>query len=147
VPTATRNFVELCSGVNGKSPNLRIDLSYANSKFYRIFNDFALGGDIYHDDGTGNVSIFNEGLFSESQAITLRHSRPNLVSMEQVQPGKYGSRFAITFNPTPWRDGDGLVVGEIMEGTSIIRAMRDSASTQGVPLRNITVTNSGELSV
>jgi hypothetical protein len=51
----------------------------------------------------------------------------------------------VTFDEAHWRDGNSLVVGEIIEGILILRAMKDSSSSKGIPLKRIEITNSGEL--
>ena len=40
VPISVRNFVELCSGKNGKSKISEYELSYTNTKFHRIIPGF-----------------------------------------------------------------------------------------------------------
>lgn len=58
VPITTRNFAELCSGLNGISSLSGLLMSYQNSIFYSITDQMALGGDITSNDGNGGESIY-----------------------------------------------------------------------------------------
>lgn len=60
VPITTRNFLELCTGANGKSEYTGTTLSYQHSKFHAIYtNLYAAGGDITKYNGKGGESIFS----------------------------------------------------------------------------------------
>ena len=39
-PITSKNFLQLCTGEKGKSPNGDYDLSFKNSKFHRVINGF-----------------------------------------------------------------------------------------------------------
>ena len=88
-PVTTRNFVELCSGVNGVSSS-GATLSYKGTKFHRIITNFmAQGGDFTVGDGTGGESIYGSKFADEN--FTLKHEKANLLSMANSGPDTNGS--------------------------------------------------------
>jgi cyclophilin family peptidyl-prolyl cis-trans isomerase len=58
VPLTVRNFAELCTGKNGISTLSGSSLSYKNTMFYSIDDNFAYGGDINQNNGQGGESIY-----------------------------------------------------------------------------------------
>ena len=147
VPITSRNFAELCSGVNGYSNHTGWNLSYQGTKFHRIIKDFmAQGGDISPKrNGLGSQSIYETGLFPD-ESFRLRHSKPYLLSMANSGPDTNGSQFFIIFRPTPWLDGQNVVFGEVIGGLGIVRQIMDLGTKDGNDVeKTVEIGESGEL--
>ena len=145
VPKTARNFLELCSGVNGVSKYSGVPLTYEGSIFHRIEPGFmAQGGDITRSDGTGGESIYDGKDFPDENFV-LHHSRPFLLSMANSGKDTNGSQFFITFEAAPWLDGKHVVFGEVIEGAFHAMRLQDLATPSGRPKHNARIVESGEL--
>ncbi|MCL2110563.1 peptidylprolyl isomerase [Microgenomates group bacterium] len=97
---------------------------YDNIKFHRVIDNFmAQAGDPNSRDekntslvGTGGPDYRIEDEFDES----LIHDSAGILSMANTgQPHTGGSQFFITFEPTPWLDGQHAVFGKVADEQSL----------------------------
>lgn len=56
-----------------------------------------------------------------------------------------GSQFFITFDQTPWLDGNHTVFGQIVEGNEVLDALETFGSQSGRPSAKVEIVDSGEL--
>lgn len=56
-----------------------------------------------------------------------------------------GSQFFITFDSTPWLDGNHTVFGQISEGTEVLDLLEQYGTQSGRPTAKIEIVDSGEL--
>ncbi|KAI8996845.1 peptidyl-prolyl cis-trans isomerase cyp5 [Pilobolus umbonatus] len=143
VPKTAENFRALCTGEKGIGQSGKA-LTYKNSKFHRIIPGFmAQGGDFTRGDGRGGESIYGHKFNDEN--FTLKHDSKGLLSMANAGPNTNGSQFFITFDKTPWLDGNHTVFGKISEGMEVLEALEQYGTNSGQPTAQIEIVDSGEI--
>ncbi|KAI9250781.1 peptidyl-prolyl cis-trans isomerase cyp5 [Sporodiniella umbellata] len=143
VPKTAENFRALCTGEKGKGLSGK-PLHFKNSIFHRIIPGFmAQGGDFTLGDGRGGESIYGHKFADEN--FTLKHTSKGLLSMANAGPNTNGSQFFITFDQTPWLNGNHTVFGEMVEGESVLDLLEKHGSQSGRPTSMIEIVDCGEL--
>ena len=143
VPKTVKNFSQLCDGSAGVG-NAGKALHFQGSSFHRIIPGFmAQGGDFTNGNGTGGESIYGNKFADEN--FTLKHTKPNLLSMANSGPNTNGSQFFITFAATPWLDGKHVVYGEVLEGQDVIKQLEKIGSGSGATSKPAMIAASGTL--
>ncbi|KAI7890537.1 peptidyl-prolyl cis-trans isomerase cyp5 [Mucor mucedo] len=143
VPKTAENFRALCTGEKGIGKSGK-PLHFKNSAFHRIIPGFmAQGGDFTLGDGRGGESIYGHKFNDEN--FTLKHKGKGILSMANAGPNTNGSQFFITFDNTPWLDGNHTVFGQIAEGTDILDLLEQYGTQSGRPTAKIEIVDSGEL--
>ena len=126
-PGSVATFTGLCAGNLEKAPGL----SYAGSSVTKIVREsnYILGGrlaggdaqDVERSiDSTGYVrseTVSKADRFANSDANTLSHDRPGLVSMKR---GGKSFEFLITTAANRALDAENVVIGEVEEGQPLI---------------------------
>lgn len=130
VPRSTANFLALCaSGV------------YTNTRFHRVIPSFIIQtGD---PTGTGRVSraAFARRLADQSHP-QLTFNRPGIVAFAnagKLSKSGVGSQFFITLNPSPHLDGTCTIIGHVINGFDVIRAIENVPLRDSVPLDDVLV--------
>ena len=139
-PITAENFRSICAADN------KHGYTYADSHFHRIIEGFmAQGGDFTRHNGTGGVSIYGAKFDDEPSGLAIRHTKRGQLSMANAGPNTNGSQFFITFEATPWLNGNHAVFGELIDGEDILKAMEAAGSRSGKPGANFTIVACGEL--
>ncbi|KAI7898271.1 peptidyl-prolyl cis-trans isomerase cyp5 [Cokeromyces recurvatus] len=143
VPKTAENFRALCTGEKGVG-QFGKPLHYKNSFFHRIIPGFmAQGGDFTFGDGRGGESIYGAKFNDEN--FTLKHTAKGVLSMANAGPNTNGSQFFITFDKTPWLDGNHTVFGQIVEGNDVLDLLEKYGTQSGRPTAKIEIIDSGEI--
>ena len=58
--------------------------------------------------------------FDDETDNGLTFDRAGLLAMANSGPGTNGSQFFITYEPTPWLDGNHTIFGELIEGQDVL---------------------------
>ena len=100
---------------------------YDGLSFHRVIPGFmAQGGDPI-GNGTGGPGYEYAGEFSPG----VKHDHPGMLSMANRGPGTDGSQFFLTFVATPWLDGKHTILGEVVEGLEVLKALEAAGSQSG----------------
>ncbi len=103
---------------------------YNGLKFHRVIADFMVQTGCPLGTGTGDAGYkFNDEFHKE-----LIHAGPGVLSMANSGPNTNGSQFFITHVATPWLDGKHSVFGKVVEGQSVVDAIK-----QGDSMTKVTV--------
>lgn len=133
VPMTVANFVGLVEGeLNMEDPGENF---YEGLNFHRVISNFMIQGGCPKGDGTGGPGYSFPDEFDPS----LRHDGPGVLSMANAGPGTNGSQFFITHVKTPWLNDKHSVFGRVVEGQSVVNAIR-----QGDIINTITIERIGE---
>lgn len=109
---------------------LAADGFYDGLSFHRVITDFMVQAGCPQGTGTGGPGY----TFDDEFHSDLRHDGPGVLSMANAGPDSNGSQFFITHVPTPWLDGKHSVFGRVLEGQSVVDAVR-----QGDVMQSITI--------
>lgn len=101
------------------------------------------GGDFTKGNGTGGESIY--GVKFPDENFVRRHSGPGTLSMANAGPNTNGSQFFLTTVPTPWLDGKHVVLGQVIEGFNVVKAIEAIGSSDGKPRKAVIIGNCGQI--
>lgn len=134
----------LCTGEKGVG-KLGQNLWFRHSMFHRIIPEFMCqGGDFTHGNGLGGESIFGVRLPDEN--FLRKHQGVGVLSMANFhEPHTNNSQFFITMVPCPWLDGLHVVLGQVLEGFTILKAIEACGTVDGKPKMNVIISECGEL--
>jgi len=120
-PTNADNFIKLCTGRN---PN---GISYKGTKL-----DGGAPGMAVHGGQIEEVVEGAEGLrVPEEGVATMRHFKRGMLSMYNEGENASGSRFMITLDKAEVLDGYQTVLGEVVEGDSVLKEIEELLSRSG----------------
>lgn len=120
-PLTVANFIGLAEG---KLPNKAIPAGtpyYDGLTFHRVIPDFMIQGGDPGGDGRGGPGYRFKDEFDNS----LTHKGPGILSMANAGPASNGSQFFITHIATPWLDGKHTVFGRVIDGQSVVDAIKE----------------------
>jgi cyclophilin family peptidyl-prolyl cis-trans isomerase len=139
VPMTAENFRQLCTGERG--------FGYAGSRLHRIQpGAFVHGGDFQRGDGSGGFSIYPGGVFDDEN-FRLQHIGRGVVSMANRGPNTNGSQFFILGRKAPRYDNDYVVVGNVVAGLDVVRALENTGDANADVHGDVRIVACGELVV
>lgn len=93
---------------------------YDNTTFHRVIEGFmAQAGDPTATGSGGPGYQFADEIDPE-----LTFDRKGLLAMANAGPGTNGSQFFITYDATPWLNGNHTIFGELIEGEEVLDSIR-----------------------
>ena len=101
------------------------------------------GGDFTDGNGRGGESIYGAKFADEN--FSLQHAGPGDLSMANSGPNTNGSQFFICTIKTSWLDGRHVVFGKVLEGMDVVYKIEAVGSSSGMPSKEVTITDSGQL--
>ena len=119
-PSIAENFAAFATG---EASNQR---SFAGSSFCCGWSGLGVvGGDFCgHNLGANDMRV-------EDENLEMRHHKRGLVTMFNEGPNSNGSRFMITFGEANNLDGYNNVVGELVDGESVLSELESSVNREG----------------
>jgi len=99
------------------------------------------GGDVTPNEH--GKSIYGNNFTDEN--LNLKHYKRGMLTMANKGPDTNNSEFMITFGEAPWLDGYHNVVGEIVEGEEVLKALESVGTRTGVPTEEIKIEDCGEV--
>lgn len=135
-PENTENIISLCKGENEEQ------LSYKGSRFETGLPGFAIKGGSISDIGCRSA----DGLrLNDEQLHHMRHHKRGLLTMAGDGEDKNGSEFFITLKASTFWDGQRTIVGELVEGESVLAQLEESLGRDGKINGNFRIESSGTL--
>ena len=128
------NFAAFCTGTADKHR------SFVGTALNKGTPGFAVqGGDLHEEEnlGAGLSRLPDENL-------EMRHFKRGMLTMVNDGPHSNGSQFAITFGEATFLDGYQNVVGELVEGESVLKEIEDSCCRQGKVHANWVISAAGQ---
>jgi cyclophilin family peptidyl-prolyl cis-trans isomerase len=92
---------------------------YDGTIFHRVLEGFMAQGGDPTGTGTGGPGY----RFADEIVSNLGFDEPGLLAMANSGPGTNGSQFFITFEPTPWLDGNHTIFGKVIEGMDVLMSL------------------------
>ena len=109
---------------------------YDGLTFHRVIPGFMAQGGDPTGTGSGGPGYQYDG----ELVATAKHDKPGVLSMAHAGPGTDGSQFFITFGPTPHLDMRHTVLGDVTEGTDVLKKLEAAGSPSGKPKEPLTIT-------
>jgi peptidylprolyl isomerase len=130
-PLTVCNFVALAEGKMNITGGKHY---YDGLTFHRVIADFMIQGGDPLGTGSGGPGY----RFPDEFDSSLKHDGPGVLSMANAGPGTNGSQFFITHVATPWLDGKHTIFGRVVQGQSVVNAIR-----QGDRIEQVTIVRNG----
>ena len=133
-PALAFNFQAFCNGTADKHR------SYVGTTFSKGAPGLGImGGDLHEEEnlGAGCARLPDENL-------EVRHHKRGMLTMVNGGPHQNGSQFCVTFGETSYLDGYQNVIGELVEGESLLKDMEASVCGQAKVHNEWTVTAAGD---
>ncbi|XKL61557.1 hypothetical protein PGB90_008614 [Kerria lacca] len=122
VPKTCENFRRFCTGEHKRDG---IPIGYKGSTFHRVIKDFMIqGGDFINGDGTGVMSIYGGGHFSDEN-FNIKHDSPGLLAMANSGKDTNGCQFYITCTNCSFLDEKHVVFGRVIDGLLVMRKIEN----------------------
>nr|CEL67263.1 TPA: peptidyl-prolyl cis-trans isomerase, cyclophylin protein, putative [Neospora caninum Liverpool] len=147
-PKAAENFRGLCTGEYGLSGRTGKPLHYLGTSFFRVVPGVLIqGGDIQNDDGTGGECVWG-GTFRDENFVR-RHAQAGCLAMANNGRHTNGSQFYITLKKASSLDNRHVVIGQLIDGMELLRAMQlvPTDPKTGKPKVPVVVAGCGEMGV
>lgn len=142
-PKTSENFRQFCTGEYRKDGS---PLGFKGAIFHRVIKDFMIqGGDFVNGDGTGVLSIYGGGTFSDEN-FTLKHDSPGLLSMANSGKDTNGCQFFITCAKCNFLDGKHVVFGRVIDGLLVMRKVENvPTGPNNKPKIPVTISQCGQM--
>ena len=122
-PKTVANFIGLAEGTKewtDPRTNRRVTQPYYDGViFHRVIDGFMIQGGDPLGQGIGGPGY----TFADEFHPSLRHDKPGILSMANRGPNTNGGQFFITLAPTPHLDDRHSVLGEVVDGMDVVRAI------------------------
>ena len=103
---------------------------YDNITFYRVQPGFMAQSGDPSETGAGNPGYF----INDETLAGLKFDRPGMLAMQNVGSNTNGSQFFITMVPAPQLDGKYTIIGEVVSGLEVLKALSPREPLPGTSL-------------
>jgi cyclophilin family peptidyl-prolyl cis-trans isomerase len=139
-PLASKNFVNLCTGVNAKGR------SYHECPIHRIVpGGWLQCGDVIDGSGSNSeATVGKEGKFEdETFCMDFAAEFGGIVGMASKDTHSNGSQFFITLGPCGWMNNQSVGFGRIIHGLRVLEKISSVNTKNQRPVVPVVVSNSG----
>jgi peptidyl-prolyl isomerase H (cyclophilin H) len=147
-PRACENFRQLCTGEFRREAGAP-PLGYKGVPVHKIIPGALIQtGDFVFGDGRGCDSIYGPNFRDEGDPRDWLFPVAGLVGMaNRGAPNTNGCQFVITLGPSPQLDGKNVLIGRVVDGMSVIRAIEFAPlkPNSALPKLAITISQCGEM--
>ena len=122
-PKTVENFIGLAKGTKewtdpATGEKVKRPL-YDGTIFHRVIPEFMIQGGDPLGNGTGGPGYTFEDEFQSGR----KFDKPGLLAMANAGPNTNGSQIFITEIATPWLNNRHTILGEVVEGMEVVRAI------------------------
>jgi peptidyl-prolyl cis-trans isomerase A (cyclophilin A) len=139
-PKTVANFIGLAEGTKewtDPRTNRRVTQPYYDGViFHRVIDGFMIQGGDPLGQGIGGPGY----TFPDEFHPSLRHDKAGILSMANRGPNTNGGQFFITLAPTPHLDDRHSILGEVVEGMDVVRAIgRTPIGDRDRPIKDVVI--------
>jgi len=146
-PTATDNFIKLCTGENGATDvgTKKVDLAYKNCPVHRLVpGGWFQSGDIVDGTGVNSVAAIGENHKVQDESLSGDFSERGVVGFTASTPHSNGSQFFITLGTCGWMNHKYVGIGRVVQGFDALAAIEKEPTKNQKPVNTIFVESCGK---
>ena len=145
-PTATDNFIKLCTGEKGSTDvgSKKVELTYRNCPVHRLVpGGWFQTGDIVDGTGVNSVAAVGEHHKVQDESLSGDFFGRGMVGFTATTPHSNGSQFFITLGACGWMNHKYVGIGKVVQGFDALAAIEKEHTKNQRPVNAIIVESCG----
>ena len=132
-PATAESFMALCHGETADGR------SYVGTNFHHGLSEFGISGGKFGEENLGA-----DGVRMPDENPDMRHHKRGQLSVVSSGLNALGSEFTVTFGEAPTLNGYNAVLGELVEGESVLSQLEAGVNRLGDVTEDFTIVAAGE---